>query len=85
MNFDNEKSEKSAKNHNFQDSMASVIKQKWGSIPSFLNIKKPRTLFQAIGHFKSFEGVKVTTRDWFNKGLDQNYYMVTRLEMNPVY
>ncbi|KAJ3044750.1 hypothetical protein HDU99_009905 [Rhizoclosmatium hyalinum] len=61
--------------------MAAVIKAKWGTHPSFLNIlSRKRTLFDTLAPLapnKMAEGARVVPTKWINKGIEGSYWTVT--------
>ncbi|KAI9352627.1 hypothetical protein BDR26DRAFT_1002804 [Obelidium mucronatum] len=61
--------------------MASVIRAKWGTHPSFLNaLSNKRTLFDALAPLapnNAVVGAKVVPTAWINKGIEGSFWTIT--------
>ncbi|KAJ3073239.1 hypothetical protein HDU98_001921 [Podochytrium sp. JEL0797] len=64
--------------------MASVIRAKFGTHPSFLNmLSKKRTLFDTLAPLapnNMVEGTRVVPTKWINKGIEGSFWTVTGVQ-----
>ncbi|KAJ3171321.1 hypothetical protein HK101_011266 [Irineochytrium annulatum] len=66
---------------------ATVIKELWGAFPKFIKIRPQQNLQQLLEPLAAngkVEGIKVTTTEFYNKGLHGNFWTITEAHFSRI-
>ena len=65
--------------------MAAVIREKWGSFPSFIKTHSTRNLFDILAPSPNLgKGLRVTPTLWYRRGWHDCYYTITDVQFDGV-